>query len=253
MTVAYDGTDFCGWAAQPGQRTVQSTLKEAVRRVTGEDVEVIGASRTDSGAHALGQVCHFDSEVGIETTKWARVLNTAMPQDISVLNVEYVSNEFHSRFCADDRWYRYRIRTTPRDPFISRVAHNYNRAVKVSEMQRAADSLVGKHDFKMFTEELADSVENTVRELRSIKLTQTETEVHIDIVGTAFLRGMMRRISGFLLEVGRGYRTAEDGPKLLAGDTTVPQSVVLPAKGLCLMEVRYTNPLRDIRTASNLA
>lgn len=253
LAVAYDGTDFYGWAVQSGRRTVQGTLKEAVHRVTGEDCEIIGASRTDSGAHARGQVCHFDTNSGVPAARYERVLNRLLEGDVRILKSKEVDSTFHSRFCAEDRWYRYRIRTGKSDPFESRWAFDYGRALNRSKMEKAAQSLVGVHDFRSFTEELDPNVENTIRELRSIVLTEQEDEIWIDIVGTAFLRGMMRRISGFLLEVGRGHRPVEDGRALL-DQKPLQGPVVLPAKGLCLMEVRYLDPPRDNRsTASTLA
>ena len=98
LVVSYDGTDFRGWAAQTGQRTVQSTLTEAVRRATGEDVEIVGASRTDSGAHALGQVCHFDTSVNMEVRNWPRVLNNLLETDVAVQSAEEVGDDFNCRF-----------------------------------------------------------------------------------------------------------------------------------------------------------
>lgn len=248
FVVAYDGTDFCGWAAQSGQRTVQQTLTEAIRQVSGQSCTLWSASRTDSGAHARGQVCHFDTEVGIESKKWPRILNKVLPPDVAVQSAETVPDDFSSRFWVLDRWYRYRIRTSTRDPFEGRYAHEYGQALDLNLMQSAAEKLVGEHDFRAFTEELDQGVLNTRRELYKIELTQQPDEIWIDIVGTAFLRGMMRRISGALLEVGRRHRPVSDIDTLLSdrrGETQWP--VVLPAKGLCLMEVRYPDPLRSIR------
>ncbi|RIK01094.1 MAG: tRNA pseudouridine(38-40) synthase TruA [Armatimonadetes bacterium] len=245
LTVAYDGTDFCGWAAQAGRRTVQSTLIEAVRRVSGEDTEIVGASRTDSGAHAKGQVCHFDTATPIEPARWTQALNRILPPDVAVCRAAYVSPRFHARFCASDRRYRYRIATGDRDPFADRYAHWLGRTLDLLAMRTAAGELVGEHDFRSFTAELDPAIRNCVRELRSVEVSQVGDEVRIDVVGTAFLRGMMRRIAGLLLEVGRGKRGAEDARLLLRGEGHLPP--VLPAKGLTLMRVRYTRPLYDIR------
>ncbi len=252
LVVSYDGTDFRGWAAQTGQRTVQSTLREAVRRVSGEEIEIVGASRTDSGAHARGQVCHFDSEVNIEPEKWARILNKAMDRDISVLASKQVELGFHSRFCAQDRFYRYRIATTSRDPLRSRYVHDYGRPLNVPLMQFASKALLGNHDFKAFTEELDAHVENTKRRLDSFVVSQVRDEVWVDVVGTAFLRGMMRRMAGALLEVGRGYRPVEEVSRLLTEErNSLMWPVVLPANGLCLMRVRYGRHPKDNRSGDN--
>ncbi|HWA82285.1 MAG TPA: tRNA pseudouridine(38-40) synthase TruA, partial [Fimbriimonadaceae bacterium] len=215
FVVAYDGTGFRGWAISPGHRTVQETLTQAIHRVSGEQVEVVGASRTDSGAHAKGQVCHFDSEVRILAHDWPRIVNRILPADVSVLRATRVPPEFHSRFCAEDRWYRYRIRIGGRDPFASRYAHDYGRPLDLEAMHAAGKLLEGRHDFRAFTEELQPHIDNTVRTLRRVTVKAVRDEVWIEIGGTAFLRGMMRRMSGALLEIGAGRRKMDTIPDLL--------------------------------------
>ena len=250
LVVSYDGTDFRGWAAQPDLRTIRGTLTEAVRFISGEEIEIWGASRTDSGAHAKGQVAHFDSNVNIPPEKWARVLSRRLPTDLAVLSSEQVADDFSARFMAVDRFYRYRIQTsTPRDPHRGRFVHAYGRPLDVDAMQEAANHLLGRNDFLAFTEELEPHVVNTVRELFSFKVSQRRDEVWVDVVGTAFLRGMMRRMAGALLEVGRGARPVEEVSKLLTkeGQDTLKWPVVLPARGLCLMRVRYGRSPRDSR------
>jgi tRNA pseudouridine38-40 synthase len=252
LEVAYDGTDFRGWAKNTGQRTVQSTLTEAVRRVSGEKIEIIGASRTDSGAHAKGQVCHFDCEKPIPTENWLYALNKALPSDLAVLKVNRVPNHFNARFMVKDRWYRYRILCTSRDPHRERFAHRHGGSLHLESMQAAAQLLQGYHDFRAFTEELEPLVTNTYRELFRVNVKSVRDEVWVDIVGTAFMRGMMRRMAGAILEVGRGHRNIEEVSRLLDKKERekLQWPVVLPAKGLCLMKIRYTRPLRDCRTAS---
>ncbi|MBS1716699.1 MAG: tRNA pseudouridine(38-40) synthase TruA [Armatimonadetes bacterium] len=247
LTVAYDGTDFRGWAAQTGQRTVQGTLKEAIRRVSGEDAQLDGASRTDSGAHAEGQVCHFDTEVE-QTEMWLRALNDILPRDLRVLRSQDVPDEFNSRFCARDRFYRYRILCGTIDPFRTRFVSETHRELDLNAMQQAAKFLVGKHDYRAYTEELDPSVENTVRDMRSVSVSQHRDEIWIDIVGTAFLRGMMRRMAGALFEVGKGQRPIHEvGDLLTAKRKHTKLPVVLPAKGLCLKKIRYGRHPRDNR------
>lgn len=252
LTVAYDGSDFCGWAAQPERRTVQSTLTEAVRQVSGEEIEIVGASRTDSGAHALGQVCHFDTTRPIRPDKWLYALNRVLPADVGVVRAAVVSDRFHSRFCARDRFYRYRIQVGERDPFRARFAHGVSRRPDESRMAAAASRLEGRHDFRAFTEELAPDIENTVRTLFEVRVVTVRDEVRVEVVGTAFLRGMMRRIAGALLEVGQRKRPIEDVPRLLDPEERdrLTWPVVLPACGLALVRVRYDRPLRDHRTES---
>lgn len=246
LVVAYDGTDFRGWAAQTGQRTVQSTLKESVRRVSGEECEIVGASRTDSGAHARGQVCHFEPTLGPPAAKWADVLNRVLPPDVVVRSASAVPQRFHSRFCAVDRWYRYRILLGCGDPERNRYVHVCGRPLDVLAMHEAAQCLVGTHDFLSLSEEIASGA-NTVRTVLAAQIQQVRDEVRIDVVGEAFLRGMMRRIAGAMLDVGLGGRRASDVISLLRSPCIGPWPVVLPAKGLTLMRVRYGRTLRDIR------
>lgn len=246
LVVAYDGTDFRGWAAQPRQRTVQGTLRETVRQISGEDCEITGASRTDSGAHARGQVCHFDSTVGIEPAKWSAILRRAAPLDLAVLASQQVASDFHSRFWAMDRWYRYRIGVGDRDPMESRYRYEVDRPLNVDLMAEAARKLVGCHDFRAFTEEL-EPEDNSERTLYRADVARVLGEVRIDVVGAAFARGMMRRISGALLEVGRGKRPVEEIERLLDPDRRedLQWPEVLPARGLTLMAVRYGRHPKD--------
>jgi tRNA pseudouridine38-40 synthase len=248
LTIAYDGTNFKGWARQHGQRTVQGVIEQGILDATGIPHEMTGASRTDSGAHAHGQVAHFDTELQIEPQKWVRILNKVLPEDVAIKASVKAPPHFHARFCAEWRLYRYRIRTGGRDPFEGRFAHEFGRPLDVEEMRHAASFLIGTHDFRAFTEELDPHIENTERSILSIGVTSRRHEVWIDVRGTAFLRGMMRRISGGLLEVGRGHRKAQEMALLLDEQREKLQwPVVLPAKGLTLMAIRYGRPLTDCR------
>jgi tRNA pseudouridine38-40 synthase len=249
LVVAYDGTDFRGWAAQIGQRTVQRTLTESVRQISGEENEIIGASRTDSGAHALGQVCHFDTESGVPPEKWAHVLNKRLPRDVTAVSSGEVPKEFNSRFWAKDRFYRYRILTGWRDPHRSRFAHHFGRNLDLASMVIGASQLVGKHDFRSFSEELEPGA-TTIRTLFSVAVNQRKDEVWIDIVGTAFIRGMMRRMAGGLLEVGRGMRPVDEIGALLERQPGVHLPEVLPARGLTLMKIRYGRHPSDVRESA---
>src|SRR2546423_5545548 len=252
LVVSYDGTDFRGWAAQTGLRTVQGTLTEAVRRVSGEDCEIVGASRTDSGAHARGQVCHFDTSVPIERDKWAQALNRVLPSDVSVLKAARAAPDCNSRFCVIDRFYRYRIALGTRDPFRTRYAHDYWDSLDVSKMESASEALIGSHDFRGYTEELDPTVENTRRKISSVEVMKRGDEIWIDVVATAFLRGMMRRIAGCLFEIGRGARDVKDAKRILTQWREMHLPVVLPAKGLTLMRIRYGRHPKDHRKYDDL-
>lgn len=250
LVVAYDGTDFRGFAPQPGLRTVHGTLTEAIRQVSGEKCEIIGASRTDSGAHALGQVCHFDSNVAIEPGRWVYALNRVLPSDLSIVRASKAARDFDSRFCARSRIYQYRILMRARNPLRSRYAFYYGRPLVPWAMEQAARALVGRHDFRAFTAELDPNVENTVRELFRAEVRIAGDEVRFLVEGTAFLRGMMRRMAGLILEVGREHRDPGDAARLLAGEP-VASPIVLPAGGLTLLRVTYDRPPRDHRLDQN--
>lgn len=249
LVVAYDGTDFCGWAPQRGQRTVHSTLTDAVRQISGEASEIIGASRTDSGAHARGQVCHFDTENPMPPANWTRALNDLLPVDVAIRASKKVEAEFHSRFWADTRAYRYRLRRVPRHPLETRFVHEVVKPLDLDAMQQAAAHLVGSHDFWSFSEQVPLE-KNPRRELFSVQVRQVGPETWIDIVGNAFMRGMMRRISGGLYEVGIQRKTPDEIHRLLDPNQrdSVERPPVLPAKGLCLMRITYGRHPKDLRT-----
>lgn len=226
-------------------------MKQAVRRVSGEECEITGASRTDAGAHALGQVCHFDTTVGIKPEDWPRVLNKVLPEDIGVQSARQVPKGFHSRQTAISRFYRFRVLVGPRDPLRGRFAVHYGRPLDVRLMNDLSQALVGENDFRAFSEEVpADRT--TFRRVYSAKVRQIRDEVWIEIVGNAFLRGMMRRISGGLVEAGRGHRTKDDFLGLLDATRrlSLQWPVVLPAKGLTLMKVSYGRKMGDNRIHS---
>ena len=240
LVVAYDGSDFCGFAPQYGQRTVYGTLTEGIRQASGEENEVTGASRTDSGAHAKGQVVHFDTRNPMPVEKWPRVVNQLLPSDLSVLEARVVNPEFNSRFWAIDRFYRYRILMGQRDPQRTRYAFHYGKVLDAQAMHEAAQQLVGVHNFLAFSQ-LLEPYKNPVRTLHSLKVRQFRDEVWIDVVGQAFVRGMMRRMSGALWEIGRGKYDADYLTRLLGqtDKTKITWPPVLPACGLTLMKIRY--------------
>lgn len=238
--MAYDGFDFCGWTYQPDQRTICGILHEAIETVTSEKIELVGASRTDSGAHAQGQVCHFDTTRAISLENWPRAINDQLPAEIRVQSATEVHPEFHSRFWALDRWYRYRIQTSTIDPHRARFTYCYGRPLDARLMNESAQTLVGEHDFFAFSQ-LLDIEDRTVREIFSFNVGQQGDEVWIDVVANAYARGMMRRMSGALFEIGRGARDPDSLRILLQQreKNKVPWPIVLPASGLCLMKINH--------------
>ena len=248
LTIAYDGTNFCGFAPQADQRTVHGSLTDAVLRSTGEWVEIVGASRTDGGAHALGASAHFDTVNPMPAETWRLVLNKVLPEDCRVVLSEAAGDDFHARFSATSRVYRYRFLLNEFDPIRRRYAHAYWKELDVERMRKAAKALMGEHDFRGYTEEVGPEVLNTTRILHRVEVEQRDDGVHFTVQGTAFLRGMMRRMAGMLFEIGRDHRPDEDCARLLTVERDHMQwPVVLPAKGLTLLEVRYDVPGFDAR------
>jgi len=257
LTVRYDGTAFAGFARQPGQRTVQGTLEEAIARVCGHAVRVRGASRTDAGVHALGQVIAFDTERELAPLRWALALNRYLPDDLAVHDGSTCDPGYEPRFDAVQKRYRYLLHLgRTRNPLLrSRAFHvgrllrrdrdsdgNPKQTLDFSSMQRAGDCLIGTHDFHAFRA-ADDDRPSSVRTILSLDVLpeyHDDTEVcAIEVVGTAFLKNMVRIIAGTLVEVGRGRMSVEHVGSLLgplglrsgAGSTA-------PAHGLTLVEVQ---------------
>jgi tRNA pseudouridine38-40 synthase len=245
LVVAYDGTDYCGWAAQTGLPTVHRTLTEAVREVSREENEITGASRTDGGAHAKGQSCHFDTARPIRAGDWPRAINSHLPGDVAVLAAVERPPSWHARHDATGRTYVYRYLCGPRDPERARFVHRTHHDLDAEAMDRAAQTLVGEHDFRAFSEEVEPNA-TARREVRCIRVERAGDEVRLTVAASSFVRGMMRRIAGALLEIGRGKRSAGDLEALLDPNRrdAVQWPVVLPPSGLCLMQVHYGEPNR---------
>ncbi|HWP31680.1 MAG TPA: tRNA pseudouridine(38-40) synthase TruA [Fimbriimonadales bacterium] len=249
LVVQYDGTDFCGWAEQSQVRTVQGTLKESIRRAIGEEVELRGASRTDSGVHATGQVCDFATHVPIPSEKWPRILNRLLPMDMRVYRASFVPLRFHSRFFARSRVYEYRmVEDEHPNPMISRYVFNAGYSLDVEAMNSCAQLLLGTHDFSGFAIGVQE-IENPVRTMLVANVNRVRDEVRIRLEATAFLRGMVRKIAGALWEIGRGKRSVEEFEALLQKEVWMKSKPprVLPPKGLTLVKVKYGRRLRDIR------
>jgi len=249
LIVQYDGTDFCGWAEQPQVRTVQGTLKECILRAIGEEVELRGASRTDSGVHASGQVCDFVTSVPVPAEKWPKVLNRLLPTDVRVIKAFSVPFRFHSRFFARSRVYEYRmVEEEHANPIMSRYVFAAGCPLDVEAMNICAQSLLGTHDFSGFAIAVQE-IENPVRTMFSASVRRMKGEVRIRLEATGFLRGMARKIAGALWEVGRRKRSRCEFEVLLQEGSWMKEQPprVLPPRGLTLVRVKYGKSLRDIR------
>lgn len=236
--VEYDGTDYQGFQLQAAAPTVQGALEKGLKAVAGEPIRVIGSGRTDAGVHAQGQVVHFDINWGHRLLALQRAWNASLPRDIAVRGLEAAPAEFHARFSAWSREYRYCVYLGPeRRPLMQRFAHHLPQALDALTMAEAARELCGRHDFSAFGRPPAGT--NAVRTVYRATWQRQGEMLYFDITADAFLRHMVRIIVGTLLLVGMGRLTARDVRAiLLARDLNHPQAAA-PACGLCLMRVNY--------------
>ena len=239
VVLEYDGSDFAGWQQQANGRTVEAELKRALRSILGKDVTVYGAGRTDAGAHAEGQVANFHTDGRISPQRLMAALNARLPEDVAVLAAEVVEDDFHSRYSARWRRYRYRFLDRPARPALERGRCWHIRGpLDVDAMRRAAKVLAGKHDWTSFCS-ASEPADGRVREMRSATVARRGEFVELELVAEGFLRGMVRSIAGALAEVGRGHRPAKWVGEVLRARDRRQAPRTAPAGGLTLMEVIY--------------
>lgn len=239
IIVEYDGTAYFGWQVQAGRKTVQGEIERAVEEITGRRTTIFGSGRTDAGVHAAGQVANFKTASRIPARKWPLALNAHLPEDITVVSAEDVAPEFHAQFNAKEKTYRYTIlnRDTPSALRRARV-HLIRVPLDVERMREGASHLVGTHDFRAFGSEMAKK-EKTVRTIRAATVARDGDEIRFDFTGDGFLYNQVRAMVGTLIEVGLGKRPAAWVRGVLAGGDRTKAGANVPAKGLCLVEVRY--------------
>jgi tRNA pseudouridine38-40 synthase len=238
-TVEYDGTDFAGFQWQNGARTVQGVIEAAITRRTGQSIRLTGAGRTDAGVHALGQVISFGVETAIPKERMALALNSALPADVSIRNVEEKRADFSARFSASSRVYGYLILIShTRSALWGRYSTLCTEPLDVSEMRRAAMLLVGERDFAAFTNQLQPG-EPTMRNVMQCSVSSRGQFALVRIEANAFLRGMVRTVVGTLMQVGAGVRTAASVVEVLETKDRRNAGPSAPAHGLCLIRVKY--------------
>lgn len=239
LTIAYDGTNYCGWQIQPNGITIEEVVNKALRKLTGENITVIGASRTDSGVHAMGNVAVFDTETTIPSDRIAMAINRILPEDIVVVKSEEVALDFHPRYCDCEKTYEYHIVNT-RTLIPTKRLTNYfvSYELDIDKMREGAAYLLGEHDFASFCNIKTD-VENTVRTVKELEILKNNEEITIRISGNGFLYNMVRIIVGTLIRVGRGFYQPEQVKEILEAKNRKAAGVTAPPHGLMLMEIRY--------------
>ncbi len=246
LIVAYDGTDYHGWQLQPGVPTIEGELNKALTALLGEEIQVIGASRTDSGVHALCNAAVFDTDTKIPAQKIAYALNQRLPEDIRIQKSKETEPDFHPRHCASRKTYEYRIlnREFPL-PTKRRYAHFTYVPLDEEKMRQAAGYLKGEHDFMSFCASAA-VVETTVRTLYELEVIRDGEEIILRVCGSGFLYNMMRIIAGTLMEVGRGNIEPEKMQEILQAKDRSAAGPTAPACGLTLVRYEWQQPFGKV-------
>lgn len=239
LVVAYDGTAYNGWQIQPGVRTIEGELNQALSELLTEEIQVIGASRTDSGVHALCNVAVFDTNTRIPGEKISYALNQRLPEDIRIQESEEVAADFHPRHCDSRKTYEYRILNTQFPLPTKRLyAHFTYVPLDAARMRQGGAYLVGEHDFKSFCATAA-VVETTVRTITDLQVEQVGSEIVIRVTGTGFLYNMVRIIAGTLMEVGKGNYPPEKVKEILEAKDRQAAGPTAPACGLTLVKCEF--------------
>lgn len=246
----YDGTEYAGFQVQVSQSTIQGQVEAALLRITGSAVRIVGAGRTDAGVHARGQVISFRCEWRHELYELQRALNAVLPGDIALRNLKVANDLFHARFSAVRRTYIYSIYQDPiRSPLTERYAIHIAKELDVAAMQLAADGLLGEHDFAAFGQD-PRGAESTLRWVycarwhcgdRSLwpQLAEQHASLQFEVTADAFLRGMVRRIVGNLVQVGLGELSTKQFAEVQDSRSLAHSVPPVPARGLCLWHVQY--------------
>ncbi len=247
IILEFDGTGFHGWQAQSGtgQRTVQEEVERAISRLAGEKVKATSSGRTDAGVHAFGLVANFRTAREIPATAWAPALNRLLPGDVRVIVSEQVPDEFHARFSARGKVYRYLVLNAHEPTAIFRDhAWHVAKPLRMKIMRDAAKSLLGRRDFSSFRASQCGA-ESPIRTLRSIEIRKRGAFIEFTLEADAFLMHMARNIVGTLIEAGLGRFTREDVKRILRARSRSAAGIVAPPQGLYLMHVFYPRKMAE--------
>ncbi len=239
LTIEYDGKDFNGWQKQPNKLNIQGTIEQAIKSITGEDVDLNASGRTDAGVHALGQVANFKTNSQIPIEKFAIAINSKLKKSIVIKKAEEVDERFHSRLSCKKKTYRYIINNSEEGSAIYRNLETHiPQKLDVDKMKKAVKYFEGEHDFKAFKAS-GTSGKNSVRTIFETNIYQKENRIYIELTGNGFLYNMVRIIAGTLVEVGLGKIEPTNIPEIIKEGKREKAGKTLPPNGLYLLKVMY--------------
>lgn len=239
LTIRYDGSDYHGWQVQPGVKTIQDTINKAARELTGLNVNIHGASRTDAGVHALGQVGQIQADIPVPTANLARALTGKLPHDIAISHAEDVPMTFNVGDNVTSKLYRYTINTNSIRPVLEmRYCWHLRKELDIEAMRKAAALLVGKNDFRSFAS-AADTRTSSVRTIFRCDVERDNDKILVEVEGDGFLYNMVRNIVGTLSEVGTGHRNYNCMTEILEARDRTAAGIIAPPNGLCLVWIKY--------------
>lgn len=239
LQVEYDGTQYAGWQVQPNGLTVQEVVESALAQLLGHKVRIHSSGRTDAGVHARAMMAHFRTDTNLPLRAFREGVNSYLPQDVVIRSAVEKPEDFHARYSAKGKWYRYTIyQNEVRSPLSTRTAWHLRSSLNLDKMQEAAKCLIGEHDFMAFRSSSCVA-KTTRREIFEVEISKRGDFVYLDFRGSGFLKNMVRMLVGTLVEVGQERRPPDDVEKLLELHGDLSCGATAPPQGLCLQEVWY--------------
>ena len=246
LTVSYDGTSYNCWALQKStHNTIEEMLNRAIHGLTGEEIQVIGASRTDAGVHAYGNVAVFDTDSRIPGDRFSFALNRLLPEDIRVVESREVASSFHPRHCNTEKTYEYRVLNSKMEVPTKRLyTYHFSMPLDEGRMQEAGEYLVGEHDFTSFCNVESQALSH-VRTIKNVQARRSGDEVIITVTGNGFLYNMVRIIAGTLIQIGRGKGSPSDVEEMILKKDRSAAGPTAPAQGLFLMKYEFVDGIPE--------
>ncbi len=237
--VSYNGTNFSGWQVQNDKRSVEGEIELALFKICKEEISIIGSGRTDKGVHSYGQTFNFKSNIEMKEEQWLKALNTNLPYDIRITNVEFVDDNFHSRFSCKGKTYQYILNQGDFDPIYKDIVYQYGKKLDIDKMIHAANMFIGKHDFQYFCSNSIDEVKDFVKEIYSFNIKEENNLIYFSVAGSGFLRYQVRMMVGTLIEIGANRKDETIISERLDKKGATTTSFNAPSNGLYLLKVEY--------------